>query len=153
MSLETDRKYSLVNLEEYTALTLQKSEYHKKQAAISLSWHNLLGITNLLIASGQALTMTLQTVYGSDSKDIAVSGGIFAFFGAVFNRIQMSFSFNVISVLHNQVSDDFMEIHSKFKNFNMENDEYYKLVDRYVSITEKSHIQTTRDYWFLAYCR
>lgn len=150
-----ERRNSLgVSVAEHINNCLTKSEAHRVNAKNAQKWHTLLTITNLIISSAQALTMTLQSVYGDNDKNIAVSGGMYAFLNVVFNRVQNSFNFNVLEVLHNQASDDYLELHNKFKALDIEADEneYKNLVNRYISVSEKSHLYNVRECHLLTGC-
>lgn len=133
-----------------------KGSFHKINAKNSLRWYNFLGIFNVVLSASQALVMTIQSVYNNTPQEIAITGGVFAFAITVFNRVQMSFSFNTLAILHNQLSDDFTELCQSFKLLliDLENDTFdehnYKiLVQRLISIQEKAHIQEIKPCWFL----
>ena len=135
------------------------STRHRNQAKYALTWWNCLGIFNVMLTSAQALTMTVQTVYQSDNISIAVTGGIFAFVIAVSSRIQMSFSFNSLAIQHHQVADDYNELTHRFLLFLNEiqhgvydTNDYDKMVLRFASIGEKSHLQSVYECKLLPCC-
>ena len=61
----------------------------------------------------------------------------------------MSLSFNCLSIEHHHLADDFVELEQMFKMLlnDLEKEEFVetdfeKCVNRYTSITEKTHLQT-----------
>jgi hypothetical protein len=142
----------LTKIKQYIDLCENKSIFHRNQAKNSLNWFNILGIINVILTASQALSMTVMSVIKIKDTDIAIVGGVFACVLAVTSRIQSSFSFNSLSVQHNQISDDFGELVELFmfviddiETDNYNEKVYQNLVHRYISIQEKTHIQTVRE--------
>ena len=135
-------------IKEYIELCKEKGEFHRKQANYSLRWWNLFGIINVVLTASQALTMTIQAATGSDSVPIAITGGAFAALIAISGRIQLSFSFNCLSLEHHHLADDFDELVQKFtllindiEKEEYEEKDYEHCVNRYISVNEKTHLQ------------
>lgn len=139
------------NTKKYIDECTTKAKYHRDNALNGLNWYNLLSITNVLLTSSQALVMTILSVYQSDDISIAITGASFAFVVAVFNRINTSYQFNVLSYQHNTVADDYLEL-SKFFEIDVEEGLYHKHVLRFISITEKSHIPPIKKCHLLFLC-
>ncbi len=139
----------LEKIGEYTALCNKKGDFHRNQAKHSLRWWNFLGVLNVLLTASQALALTIQASLEDDGKNIAIVGGTFSFCIAVFTRVQMSFSFNCLSIEHHHVADDYQELGQRFRLLindiekeEFKEDDYEKCVNRYISINEKTHLQT-----------
>ena len=150
----------LVKIKQYIDLCEFKSSFHRDQAKNALNWFNILGIINVCLTATQALAMTILSVKKVEDTNVAITGGIFACVLAITSRVQSSYSFNSLSVQHNQLSDDFNELSGLF-TFLIDDIElevfnekvYQQLVHRYISILEKSHIQPVREcYYVTCFC-
>ena len=133
----------------------EKAVFHKKNADNALKWWNLMGISAVVITSCQALSMTILTVLQVPAVHIAITGAVFALIISILTRVQSAFSFNALSIQHNQLFDDFNELENKFKILDQEgtNDVLYnEYVNRYISCIEKTHIQPVKDCVFLSCC-
>jgi hypothetical protein len=130
-------------INDYMQLCSEKSTYHRSQANYSSAWHDVLGIINVLLISSQALSMTIQTAYDVDSIGVAITGGVFAFVIALSSRISTSYSFNVLSLSHHIVADNYSELHEQFNKLLYEEDrsDLDMRIMRYISINEKTHLQ------------
>jgi hypothetical protein len=136
---------------EYSNECLTKSQFHRKNARNAMIWWNFLGVLNVVLTASQALSMTIQAVNESEAKEIAITGGVFAFSIAISSRIKSSFSFNVLSLEHHHIADDYDELIHNFRlllndidrnDFNEKIYEQY--VHRFISVSEKSHVQTVK---------
>ena len=150
----------LIKIKQYIDLCETKSSFHRNQARNALNWFNILGIFNVCITASQGLAMTILSVNKSKDTDIAITGGVFACILAITNRVQSSYAFNSLSIQHHQISDDFTELSGLFTfliddiELDIFNEKVYQqLVQRYISIQEKSHIQPVREcYYITCFC-
>ena len=118
-----------------------KSKYHRQQASYANNWFQLISLTSVVITALQALVMTLETVYNTDNVSVTVTGAVFAFVLAIFNRINTSFQFNVVSVQNHYIADSFVELQKLFEMLDEEDQALYRqYMQRYVSIIEMSHL-------------
>ncbi len=145
---------NLVTLHNYIETCEIKSLFHKTQSRNALNWYNMLGICSVIILSGQALSMTVQSAMDVDSLTVGITGASFAFILSIFNRIQMVYMFHSLSILHSIVADDYNELVEKLKllEFHPNNELFEQYILRYVSITEKSHIQQVNECGYLMCC-
>lgn len=146
-------------INKYSNECAERMMYHKRQGSFSLNCHNTLSVINVILVGCNGLCMTILGSYSVDNTTIAVVGACFSFATAVLSRIIQSFSFNVLSVLHNQCADDFGELNQKFILLlnDVEKDEFNKyiyeqLITRFISVNEKSHLQTTHNFCFFKFC-
>lgn len=123
------------------------SKQHRTQAKATKAYWDFFSVINVILVSSQALSMTILTVAKANEIDLAIVGGIFAFLIAIQSKIQSSFEFNVVSCHHHQIADDFHELSLMFFLLLSDIDkgsfhdcDYEKLVLKYISVVEKSHI-------------
>ena len=146
-------------LEGYADQCRLKNVFHRKNANNGLAWHNTLGVFNVLMTSTQALAMTLQTINQNSSNAIAITGAAFALVIAVSSRVEKSYAFNEVSIHHHNLADDFEELLQSIliilndidRNIYDER-ELEIIIKRFVSITEKTHVQPVSDCLFLLKC-
>lgn len=146
--LRKDNKTLLQKIEEYTTTCNTKGEFHRDQAKHSSRWWNFLGVLNVVLVASQALALTIQASLGDSGKNIAIVGGSFSFCIVVFNRVQMAFAFNCLSIEHHNLADDFQELGQRFRLLvndvekeEFEEKDYENCVNRYISVNEKTHLQ------------
>ncbi len=145
-------------IENYISECETKSLYHKQNASNALKWFNFTGILGVVISAGQALTMLIESSVETDATIIAITGGCYAFVLAIFARVQTSFSFNTISLEHNHLSDNFVELHQNFQLLlndieaqRFDENIYNLYVNRYISVNEK-HVPEIPDCFLLSCC-
>jgi len=136
-------------INDYVDVCKNKCYFHREQAKHSMRWWNLLGVVNVVLTASQALAMTIQASLSESSYSIAITGGVFACFIAIFNRVQMAFAFNCLCLEHHHLADNFNELEQRFlllindiEKEEFSEPEYEKCVNRYISINEKTHLQT-----------
>lgn len=145
-------RHTTVNLiqkiNEYVENCKTEGVRHRVQAKHCMRWWNLLGILNVVFSASQALAMTVQVSFNDSNTSIAIVGGSFACLIAISNRIQMSFSFNCLSAEHHHLADNFLELEQRFllllndiEKEEYSEEDYEKCIERYISITEKTHLQ------------
>ncbi len=150
-------EYPMTLLNQHVEYCKEKVLFHRHQADSALAWHNFLGVGNVILTGAQALTMTVQTTLQCDNATVTITGGSFAFLLAILNRVSISYNFNVLSVLHNILADDFNELVILFTKMlgsseTFDKDEYEKLINKFIAINEKTHLQTVRDCIFFNFC-
>ena len=131
-----------------------KINHHAKQGRRSLSCHYALNVINVLLTGSQVLTAALLTVYGYEAKSLALATGVYSLLTLVFMRVSSIYSFDVLAVLHGQLSDNYTDLHSKFELLIVMPDPTLldKYIIRYTSVTEKSHISIVHNCCFLEKC-
>lgn len=106
--------------------------YHRVNADNSLKWHNFLGLLGVGINALQVLTLGILTSVHTDDVPIVIISSSFVFLSVIIGRVQNSYNFNVLNVLHNQIADDLMAISAA---------NFYEIKHAYLAIIERSHIQ------------
>lgn len=144
----------VVELNDYIEKCKGSIEYHTGQAKNSLDYHNLLNVFCNVIGAAQILTISFLAITAScNDVKIAIASASFASTILVLGRVQASYNFNVLNVLHNQVSDDFNELKQKLEsrrnNTHDENLDALKI--RYLSVVEKSHLQHVNSCFLLKF--
>lgn len=146
--LRKNNKTLLQKIDEHIKTCDEKGDFHRSQAKHSLRWWNFLGVVNVMLTASQALALTIQASLEDTGKNIAIVGGTFSFFIAVSIRVQMAYSFNCLSIEHHHLADDYQELGHRFKLLindiekeEFKEEDYEKCVDRFISITEKTHLQ------------
>ncbi len=146
--LRKNNETLLQKIEGYTNSCNTKGDFHRSQAKHSLRWWNFLGVLNVVLTASQALALTIQASLEDTGRNIAIVGGTFSFCIAVFIRIQMSYSFNCLSIEHHHLADDYQELGQRFRLLlndiekeEFKEEDYEKCVDRYISVNEKTHLQ------------
>lgn len=105
VALENTKK----EISEYINKCKNRGKYHHDMALRAHEWFILMNIINVGINAGQALAMTIETITGVSSDNIAITGALFAFVGAMSNRIKDSYEFNILSVRHQRVASDYFD--------------------------------------------
>ena len=137
----------------------EKLKFHQQQSINALNFYNLFGIINVSLSSSQFLVIMIQGILGSSNITLAITGAVFAFAALIFSRLSMSYAFNALSVQHSNVSDNFTELAQQFKllGSDLEKDAFDEVkfelyVHRFISVTEKSHLQTVRECRLISCC-
>lgn len=136
----------------YISESQNKAEYHRKNANNSLKWHSFMNIIGTIIMGLSSLAMTIMAVQKANEGVVAIVSGCFTFTSLIFNRVTHSWNFQAISIEHNHVHDDFLELVKDLNLLDPENlnDSVYNLlVSRYISVIEKSHVPPIRNCFFL----
>lgn len=120
--------------------------YHSKMARNAINFHHLLSLVNVFLSAGSILATSLLTIYKSEPENIALCSGLFSFASLIFMRTQAVYNFNILNILHKQISDDHIELCSRFKLLLLEPDPiiFNELVSRFVSIREKNGLPSVR---------
>lgn len=87
----------------------EKGKYHHIMAQHAMGWHNTMNMVGTVLNAGQALAMTVETVTGVSPNDIAITGAVFAFVSAVASRLKESYEFNILSMKHQRVANDYLD--------------------------------------------
>ncbi len=114
--------------------------YHRVNADNSLKWHNFLGLLGVGINALQVLTLGILTTVHIEEVPIVIVSSSFVFLSVIVGRIQNSYNFNVLNVLHNQIADDLMAI-SAANFYEIKHDSFGAAQQAYLAIIERSHIQ------------
>ena len=140
-------------IDKYIEECNEEIKMHEKQGLENLRCWDINNVFNTILAAGQGLALTIQTVNGDSASQVAIVGGAFTFFIFIVTRIQFSFGFNALSVQHNQLADDFKELSENFSLLinDIEKNEfnealYEQYIRRFVSIIEKGHIPKVKGY-------
>ena len=135
-----------------------KSDYHTIHAANSLQLWNFLVILNSALSSLSILALTIETLLNTSNIVIGITGGSFTFLIAVITKIQWSYNFNCLNILHGQLSDDYKELIEEFEGLSSKLEsgildpvDYEIHIHRYIYLNEKAHLQPVNHYWFLNY--
>lgn len=96
-------------IKNYIKKCKEKGNYHHTMALHATEWFNLINLLGTIINAGQALAMTVETVSGVSSDNIAITGAVFAFASAIASRIKDSYEFNLMSAKHQRVANDYFD--------------------------------------------
>lgn len=147
-----DTHAPLRDIDSYMNNCKLKIDYHRINAKNSNSWNNFLGIFQVLLTAGSALMTTCLAVFKTEESTVLITSACFSCAIAIFSRVQTSYSFNLLTLLHHSAFDDYSELLRDFSMLDPENfdENIYKLhVHRYTSIIEKSHHMPVRSCIFL----
>lgn len=93
----------------YIKICREKGNYHHDMALRANEWFNLMNMIGTVLNAGQALAMTAETVSGVSSDNIAITGAVFAFVNAIASRLKDSYEFNILSLKHQRVANDYFD--------------------------------------------
>ena len=134
------------------------SEYHKTQAINATNWHNFTGILQTIVISSQVLTLTVMTSLGVNSVGIGITGAVFGFLTGIITKVKQSYAFDVLSLQHNQVADDFSELashfnllHNDIERDSLSEGSYEHHIIKFSNIKEKAHLKSVRNCQCMTY--
>jgi len=158
--LSTQNLSSVIDsINEHVDACKDKMKYHTKTSQSCEHWNNSLNILGLILSAGLALTMTIMTVVGQTNISVTITGAIFAFFITINQKISSSFNFPYLQAKHQQSMDDYIDLQYSFSSLitdlerqEFEIKEYETLINRYISVSQRSHIPEVRECVFYKFC-
>lgn len=140
------------HISDFISKCTDKINYHKNQSIQCRSWNNAVGLILVILASSQALLMTILPIYQLPSSSVAITSAVFSFLIIVWSKIRENYQFLALSIQHDHICTEFVDLHYNFTmNLIQYSDdmfdarEYEKNVIRYSSILNRSHLQHVSD--------
>lgn len=141
-------------LDIYIKKATEKIEYHNRNASASKLWNDLFRISKVFLTASGALTLTCLAVYDVNNFTIAITSSCFLFSGTILDELQKNYNFQFISFQHHQAGDDYKAIKFDMEYIKLERNEHTKsheLIEKYMLLESKNHIQGIRN-CFLGCC-